>query len=124
MRDNVSKYQQGDVIFTEIPDSSHGENWHGGRKEKEWGDETLVIEHGEGTGHTHRFENSSIMGTGVEVAAWTDWSKNVVGVEITGGEATLYHEEHNDLVMPAGKYRVTRVQEFDHISRRNRAVID
>ena len=45
-------------------------------------------------------------------------------INITGGSATIKHEEHAALTIPQGHYKVNIVREYDHMLRRARLVID
>ena len=39
-------------------------------------------------------------------------------------ETPLRHEEHKEILLPPGEYRVGFVQEYDHLAEEARAVID
>jgi len=111
-------YQQGDVILTKVDNvPSYGYN-------KVECDSKIVVAEGEGTGHHHRFECAKF-GPDVQVQAWgKQWDQFPSMVQITGGAATLYHEEHNPINVPKGIYQVTFVREMDHIAQRERRVVD
>ena len=118
MEETQVRYQQGDVILTltdNIPSSQHNIVDC---------DNKVVIAEGEGTGHHHRFELDKL-DPEVSVQGWKKhWDQFPTMVQITGGSATLYHEEHNPLTLPGGVYQITFVREMDHISGRERRVVD
>ena len=118
MEETQVRYQQGDVILTltdNIPSSQHNIVDC---------DNKVVIAEGEGTGHHHRFELDKL-DPEVSVQGWKKhWDQFPTMIQITGGSATLYHEEHNPINLPGGVYQITFVREMDHISGRERRVID
>ena len=118
MEETQVRYQQGDVILTltdNIPSSQHNTVDC---------DNKVIIAEGEGTGHHHRFELDKLAPE-VAVQGWKKhWDKFPTMIQITGGSATLYHEEHNPINLPGGVYQITFVREMDHISGRERRVID
>lgn len=98
-------FQQGDVTIqpTTIP---VGTRKPAGR----------VLAHGEVTGHAHRLTEASD-GLLVEIDGQLYLSVGEKG-------ATITHEEHGAIEIPAGEYRVGRVQEYDHFSEEARQVRD
>ena len=74
----------------------------------------LVIAEGEMTGHHH-----VIMETGAKLF-------NLNGelyLEVTQ-PVIITHDEHKPLPIPAGKYQIGRVQEYDYFQEMERKVID
>lgn len=91
------QYRQGDVLIEEVstvPNSTQPVPREGG---------LVVLAHGEVTGHHHSFREHS-----------------VALLEAPGGErfltlkrsATLQHQEHDPITLPAGNYRVRRQREY------------
>jgi len=85
--------RQGDILLEKI------EKLPNGLKEK---DKTLAL--GEVTGHSHRFENSNAR----------------VFIDKSGQQycqlqkpCELVHEEHKNLIIPEGFWRVINAREFD-----------
>ena len=89
--------------------------------------ESLTVAFGEATGHSHKFhmENHdpkiTIMSFG---RINTSVGQIPEFVNITGGPATITHEEHAPLTIPEGHYKVSIVREYDHLAGRARFVID
>ena len=73
---------------------------------------TNVILDGEVTGHTHRLIGGTILD--VDEATYLTVPET----------ATIVHEEHNTVVLPAGDYIVTRQREFDPYEKAARQVQD
>lgn len=150
----MKKYQQGDVLFKEVPKNQwefkdkvtghdgtkketclvmkptkdNDEQWLGDVDEKdrlEKDGDTLTVALGEVTGHSHTFRNQSpdisIVSYGIEATSVGDTPKYV---QIKGNNATITHEEHNPLSIPPGHYKVSIVQEWDHIGEFSRSVMD
>jgi len=102
-------YQQGDVLLTTVkrlPGKGKKVKSYNGR---------LILADGEATGHAH----AVAVAEGVEMR------------EISGNlylccdkAATITHEEHGAITVPPGKYRVDRVQEYDHFAEEARDVQD
>lgn len=100
-------FQQGDVIIEridEMPDNL---------KKLEGG----VLEEGETPGHYHQLD-----GDLTAVALYEDDSANKYLK--TMADMVLKHEEHKPIAIPPGMYRVRKVQEFDHLNRVRRDVVD
>jgi hypothetical protein len=98
-------YQQGDVTIqpARIPDGAHK-------------DAGRILAHGEVTGHAHRLTEASD-GLLVEI-------DGQLYLRVGAGGATITHEEHKAVEIPAGEYRVGRVQEYDHFQEEARQVRD
>ena len=126
------KYQQGDVLLVAVPQKevlNIEENYCTKTHEDQEG--KVVLAEGEATGHHHRFEITRL-DPGVFISSFhsiTSRFRRSTGrfpeyIHIEGGEATLYHEEHNRLTLPPGLYKRTIIREFDHISDSFREVLD
>ena len=144
----MKKYQQGDVLFVEVPEDKWDFQKDGNKEVmvpmkdkhepyKSYGRKTesqstknvdvITVAHGEATGHTHSFRMSQQV-PDVAITAFGGTRTRVGDVpefiKITGNSAVIKHEEHNALMIPAGHYRVSIVKEWDHISRTARYVVD
>ena len=144
----MKKYQQGDVLFVEVPegkwdfqkdgnkevmipmkDKHEPYRSYGHKKESQSTKDVdvITVAHGEATGHTHSFRMSQ-QTPGVAITAYGGTRTRVGDVpefiKITGSPAVIKHEEHNALTIPVGHYRVGIVREFDHIAGTTRYVVD
>ncbi len=95
------QYRQGDVLLERvatIPESA--------TKQKVKG--PIILAHGEATGHHHSLDLDE-----PDSADW--WKVDAAGdtqfVELKAG-ASLVHQEHAAIDLPAGRYRVTRQREY------------
>ena len=143
----MKKYQQGDVLFLEVPKDKWSFKQDGSREVmipikdgKAYGSyghkaetqstdkcDVVTVAHGEATGHSHAFRMSQ-QTPDVAIIAFGA-TRTRVGevpefIKITGSPAVIKHEEHNPLTIPTGHYRVSIVREFDHISGTARYVVD
>ena len=102
--------EQGDVtlIRADIPDELLK-----GKKRRSKNKRT-VLAYGEATGHSHRVEPGD--------AAELLELDNVLYLRVSGGTATLVHEEHGPIALRAGSYRVWRQREYT--PRELRVVVD
>jgi|15BtaG_2_1085339.scaffolds.fasta_scaffold10272_2 hypothetical protein len=132
----MNKYQQGDVLFIELTDKEAKSfqdkkesktHWNKINVTRESNGDTVVA-YGEATGHNHNFQFHEDMVHYPVTGYVTDMGRrgitnalNYVEVEKT---ATLTHQEHNEIQVPPGKYKVQIVREFDHIGRVTRNVVD
>ena len=94
--------RHGDVLIESISDIPEDVK---GRKSN-------IILAGEATGHHHRLNGGMILERGEEV---------YLKVADT---ATVTHEEHSTIELPAGDYQITRQREYDPYERAARAVQD
>jgi hypothetical protein len=94
--------QQGDVILTKC-------NKPMGKKEKH----SLTLALGEATGHHH-----TVVG---EATAYI--IDGVVYVDVAG-EAEITHQEHGNIALEPGTYRMNKVFEYDHMENEAREVRD
>ena len=144
----MKKYQQGDVLFVEVPegkwdfkqdgnkevmipsknkDQPYQSYGHKRESQSTKDVDVITVAHGEATGHTHSFRMSQ-QASNVAITAYGGTRTRVGDVpefiKITGNSAVIKHEEHNALTIPAGHYKVGIVREFDHISGTARYVVD
>ena len=144
----MKKYQQGDVLFVEVPegkwdfkqdgnkevmipsktkDQPYRSYCHKTESQSTKNVDVITVAHGEATGHTHSFRMSQ-QASNVAITAYGGIRTRVGDVpefiKITGSAAVIKHEEHNALTIPAGHYRVGIVREFDHIAGTTRYVVD
>lgn len=107
----MNMWQQGDVIgiaISAIPD---------GAKRVAPSSRGLVLAEGEATGHFH----------GIAEAPAVDLFQGADGtlyLSIREGEARLRHQEHKEIQIPAGQYRIGRVVEIDPFENEVRQVAD
>lgn len=102
---DISYFQQGDCLFApaEIPKGC--EKITGG-----------VVQEGELTGHAHRFDPS-------DVQLFEHKATKERFVRVLKPTA-LAHEEHKEIMFPAGDYKIGIIQEYDPFSKMQRQVID
>lgn len=99
----INEYvQQGDVILTKCNKKI------GKRKEH-----SLTLALGEATGHHH-----TVVG---EATAYI--VDDVVYVDVEK-ESTFTHQEHGNIKLEPGTYRMNKVFEYDHMAEEAREVID
>ena len=144
----MKKYQQGDVLFVEVPegkwdfkqdgnkevmipsknkDQPYQSYGHKRESQSTKDVDVITVAHGEATGHSHAFRMSQQI-PNVAITAFGGTRTRVGDVpefiKITGDSAVIKHEEHNALTIPAGHYKVSIVREWDHISGTARYVVD
>ena len=106
-KENVMKkqYVQGDVILVPV------ETVKGEKKAR--GERGYVLAEGESTGHAHTVQDEiemMVSEAGMFVASEKPF--------------TITHEEHKPITIPAGKYEVKRVLEYDHFKEEAKRVLD
>ena len=70
-------------------------------------EETLVVAHGEATGHTHRLEGN------VLIVQDTSVNPPARYIEVREGGGTLVHEEHGAIALTEpGTYEIVRQREY------------
>lgn len=96
-------WRQGDVMIVAtnegIPDTAIEVPREDGR---------VVLAHGEATGHAHAFGERHV----AMFRAGDDGASTAAYLRIEGLPATLRHEEHAPIEVPAGTYRVIRQREY------------
>ena len=132
MKRIIRKFQQGDVVMHQVDDATYDE-FYKPIKDKTFtyvgaSNDLPILALGEATGHMHKIDMKNLLeGTGVKLAY--DWSQKEgegtpTTMEITGESVVLTHEEHNPITIPAGKYIVKIVKEFNHITGESSYVAD
>ena len=103
-------YRQGEILLKPI------DQFPKGIKKKD-----LILAYGEATGHCHQFLDSNIIAVyeldsknpyvyNNQVQEHMDLNQQFVEVF---DDAALVHEEHNNIIIPSGKYEVIRQREVD-----------
>lgn len=115
---NKNQLQQGDVCLEKI--NCNLENLKGLKKEKKTNG--YILAYGEATGHMHKIEESEK----VELYEYLDdyLEEKCMLLRVLRDKVQLKHEEHGNLVLEKGDYRVTRVNEFDPFEEEIRKVQD
>jgi hypothetical protein len=102
---NKLPYEQGDVLFhlDPIPKNAARKKFNG------------VVQHGEHTGHSHR-----LVDPGFEYFETPEKTRHLRIVTPT----RLLHEEHKEILINPGEYRIGIVREYDHFEEEAREVVD
>lgn len=87
-------YRQGDVLVEHIDNIPANATKQ--RRQK------IILAYGEKTGHNHAIERD-------QADWWKTETEQFVTVKNT---ATITHQEHAPIALPAGNYRVTRQREY------------
>lgn len=97
--------QQGDVIIepAEIPSNANKSD-------------TNVLQEGEATGHAHRLFDG-------DYQVYEEPKTKQKHLRLLTPTA-LRHEEHKEIILPPGDYRIGIVREYDHFSEEARRVTD
>jgi len=74
-----------------------------------------ILARGEVTGHAHRITEGKVRLYQIGV---------VLYLRVLSEFAKLYHEEHEDVILPRGDYAIRRQREFDPITEGRRYVCD
>lgn len=98
-------YRQGDVLIVRVDDNTKC----GEEVPRENG--SVVLAHGEATGHAHAFHNA-----GVALYATKTGERHL---RVVATNALLRHEEHAPIHVPPGLYRVVRQREYSPEEIRN-----
>jgi hypothetical protein len=92
--DEELMYRHGDVLIAQVGGIPAGAHTRPG----------AVVAHGEITGHSHRFEDS----TAVQLYALA----GDLFAEVLAPAARIVHEEHGPISIPRGTYRIWRQREY------------
>lgn len=100
----MKKLQQGDVIIRKVDYAVEGEKL-----------DHLVLAEGEATGHSHQITE------GLGQLIMMD---KIMHLQIFSETAKLRHEEHNEVIIPKGDYKIGIVREYDPFEDEIRQVKD
>lgn len=102
---NKLPFQQGDVLLhlEAIPKEAVEKKFDG------------VVQYGEHTGHSHKFTESGYIY--FETPQKTRHLRIVEPIK-------LFHEEHKEITISPGEYRIGIVKEYDHFAEEAREVLD
>lgn len=98
------KYQQGDVIIKKVDYEIVGEKLN-----------HLILAEGEATGHAHRLTE------GLGQLIMMD---KILHLQIFSETAKLKHEEHAEIILPKGNFKIGIVREYDAFEDEIRQVRD
>jgi hypothetical protein len=105
--DTVKAYRQGDVsILTAVKIPLAAQRVTG----------EPILARGEVTGHTLRITEGKVL--------LYQLATGLMYLRVLSEFAKLYHEEHEEIVLPKGDYEVRRQKEFDWLSEQRRYVRD
>jgi len=109
-------WRQGDVIIKLVDDYS---------SEFKHEKQDMILAHGEVTGHAHRIikGDAKLYADRAVTEALRNENFNRLILEITK-DAELFHEEHESIMLPPGKYEITIQNEFDWFTQEIRKVAD
>lgn len=103
--------QQGDVILESTDEKPEGAEV--ARKNGQ-----LVLAEGEVTGHSHTIDAK-------DAKMFETSMKNAMDfLLVLKSPTTIRHQEHKAIKVPAGKWKIRRVKEYDHFAEEARAVKD
>ena len=110
-------YQQGDVLIKpfDFKDGSYLSDSvrEGTTKEVK----ELVVAYGEASGHSHVIKGEKI------TQFIPKWHRDQIVFSIDE-DSYIYHEEHGEILIPAGTYYIDTVREYDHFAEESRYVRD
>jgi hypothetical protein len=105
--DKVKAYRQGDVsILTAVKIPLAAQRIIG----------EPILARGEVTGHTHRITEGKVLLYRLATGS--------MYLRVLSEFAKLYHEEHEEIILPRGDYEVRQQKEFDWLSEERRYVRD
>ena len=112
-------FQQGDVLLKRVATLPSGVRLA----------DSLVLQHGETTGHMHQFRASDAYRVAVYTAARPADSARVTTLDetkyvVVGSAVCLYHEEHKPIEVPPGIYEMDIVREWDYDANEVARVVD
>lgn len=102
----MKAYRQGDVSIIAATQLPKGASRVKGEP---------ILARGELTGHAHRIVQGQVQLYQLGVMLY---------LRVLSEVAKLYHEEHEDVVLPKGDYEVRRQREFDWLAKGVRYVTD
>lgn len=99
-------YRQGDVLLMRVSKAACAKYKTAVARER---DGALVLQHGEVTGHRHRF----VEGPDLVCALRSDVASDPMVLRVLGDAVDLIHEEHATITIPRGDYAVVIQEEFE-----------
>jgi len=106
------RHQQGDILFNPIGKDEIPENLKP--------HESNILAEGEATGHKHAILLSCLDMPGNSVHVDEEGNKII----INASAIQIRHEEHGEVELEPGQWRVGHVNEFDHVEQMARPVPD
>lgn len=100
-------YAQGDVLIERVADTNEP-----GTPVARDPDGAVVLQRGEVTGHRHAFYGGATLFRDEALARDMPADLYIGHVKVADGGAVLLHEEHSDIELPPGVYRVRRQKEY------------
>lgn len=104
---NKNQIQQGDVLLERVAKLPYG------AKAKEFPNGIILAE-GEVTGHHHMIKDAGAKAYELNGVLYVEVKDPVI----------LTHEEHKNLPIPPGIYKVGQVKEYDHLTQVTKQVVD
>jgi hypothetical protein len=103
--DTVKAYRQGDVsILTAVQVPTAAKRVAG----------EPILARGEMTGHTHRITEGKVR--------LYQLATGLMYLRVLSEFAKLYHEEHEDIILPKGNYEIRCQREFDFVGESGRYI--
>jgi hypothetical protein len=112
MEINKNFFEQGDVLIIKIDDFETRK-----KLKKEGKNNNLIIAEGETTGHAHRIQQNEY------VEMYDDVDEKCILLRLLK-PAKIKHEEHKEIEIPAGEYKINIVREYDHFLEESKIVRD
>ena len=101
-------FAQGDLLIERVADIAPT-----GTRIAATVDGLTVVAEGESTGHRHAFYDQVTMFRDDSLARDVPSGLYVGHVKVEGSSAKLVHQEHADITLPKGTYRVRRQRELE-----------
>lgn len=111
MKKKKLQLQQGDVLLEKViqlPSNKSRLNH-------------LTLAEGEVTGHAHRVE---VLDGDTGIAELFREEKGNMYLSVKNGQVTLTHEEHGNITLEEGIYKIGIVQEYDYETEESKNVMD
>lgn len=105
----LEQYRQGDVLIERVFDSALKDD---AMEDIPREDGRIVLAHGEATGHAHAISDKNAF-------FFEGPGRKERFLRVLKGGVALRHEEHREVKIPAGLYRITRQREYSPEAIRN-----
>jgi hypothetical protein len=99
---------QGDLLIEKIPDVAIS-----GNLVRADADGSTVLAHGEASGHRHVVSGKAVLFRDDALARDIPEPLYIGHLHVEQGSATIVHDEHADIALTEGTYRVRRQRQFD-----------